>query len=80
MILRKTLAVINNEFVLICVCQCVGASFPFGFFGAPMAFLSSFLGTSLGCKGAKFFKAFLLQRARTSERSGCAPSGCSLFN
>ena len=43
-----------------------------------MAFLSPFLGTSLGCKAAKFFKAFLLKRAPTSERSGCTPSGCSL--
>ena len=45
----------------------LGASFPFGFSGAPMAFLSPFLGTSLGFKGAKFFKAFLLKRAPTSE-------------
>ena len=56
----------------------LGASFPFGFFRASMAFLSPFLGTSLGFKAAKFFKAFLLKRAPTSERSGCAPSGCSL--
>ena len=56
----------------------LGASFFFGFFGAPMAFPSPFLGTSLGCKAAKFFKAFLLKRAPTSERSGCASSGCFL--
>ena len=43
-----------------------------------MAFLSPFLGTSSGGKVAKFFKAFLLKRAPTRERSGCAPSGCSL--
>ena len=43
-----------------------------------MAFLSPFVGISLGCKAAKFFKAFLLKRAPTSKRSGCAPSGCPL--
>ena len=55
-----------------------GASFPFGFFGAPMASLSPFLGTSVGCKAAKFSKAFLLKRAPWRELSGCAPRGCSL--
>ena len=56
----------------------LGASFCFGFFRATMAFLSPFFGTSLGCKAAEFFKAFLLKHAPTSERSGFAPSGCSL--
>ena len=56
----------------------LGASLPFGFFRALMAFFSPFLGTSLGSKAAKFSKAFLPKRAPTSERSGCAPSGCSL--